>query len=151
MEDDKISCSVKPNRLDVADVHVSVVFSPGQPMIEYKVHKIDLLLQDMSQLLGTAEFIFAMEGHLDEVPGHFESEQLQNAPSDIFRDQFLENSQRLFSQSKIGMKSALQQVDSVINIGGKIKAISNFIPATDTMLAAEQEAMALAEARRQEM
>jgi hypothetical protein len=157
---DLVQCQAKLNlsfpteqgdRLDVAAVHVAVVFAPGQPMVEYKVRKIELLLQDFSLLSGTAEFLAAMEGHLDEVPGHLESERMQHAPADIFRDQFLENSQRLFSQSKLGMKSALQQVDSVINVRGKIKAISSFIPATDTMLAAEQEAMDLAEARRQEM
>lgn len=139
------------DRLDIAEVGVAVVFAPSQPMVEYKVHRIDVLLQEPSQLEGSVQFLAAMEGHWDEMPEIAENERLQNAPADVFRDQFLVNSQRFLSQSTLGMKSALNQVDSVINVRGKLQAISNFIPATDIMLAAEQEAMELAEARRQEM
>jgi hypothetical protein len=139
------------NRLDIAEVGVGVVFAPSQPMVEYKVHRIDILLQEPSQLEGSVQFLAAMEGHWDEMPEIAENERLQNAPADIFRDQFLVNSQRFLSQSTQGMKSALNQVDSVINVRGKLQTISNFIPATDIMLAAEQEAMELAEARRKEM
>ena len=136
------------DRLDVAVIHVSAVFAPSQPLLEYKVHKIDVLLQDHSKLASTAEFILAMEGSTS-----FDDYQndLQNAPDDIFRDAFVENSQRLLSQSTKGMKSALKQMDSVMNIKGKLQTISNLIPGTDAMLAAEQEAMELAEARRRQM
>jgi hypothetical protein len=139
------------SRLDIAQLAVSVVFAPSQPMIEYKVHRIDVFLHDPSQLEGCVQFLDAIEGHWDEIPDIVENQRLQNAPVDIFRDQFLVNSQRFLLQSTQGMKSALHQVDSVINVRGKLQAISNFIPSTDTMMAAEQEAMELAEARRQEM
>ncbi|KAG7370779.1 hypothetical protein IV203_019349 [Nitzschia inconspicua] len=139
------------DRLDIAEVGVAVVFAPSQPMVEYKVHRIDVLLQDPSQLQGSVQFLAAMEGHWDEMPEIAENQRLQNAPADIFRDQFLVNSQRFLSQSTQGMKSALDQVDSVINVRGKLQAISNFIPATDTLLEAEREAMELAEARQREM
>jgi hypothetical protein len=141
----------KGDRIEVAEVAVSVVFAPGQPMVEYKVHKIDILLQDYQLLVSTAAFLSTMEGHLYDIPGHIEEVQLRHAPSDVFRDAFMENSQRFLSKSSQGMKSAWQQMDSVINIKQKIQAISNFIPDTDQiMLAAEQETVAFAEARRRD-
>lgn len=141
----------KGDRIEVADVAVSVVFAPYRPMVEYKVHKVDVLLQDFHLLASTAEFLTTMEGHLNDIPGHYEEVQLRNAPSDIFRDAFMENSQRFLSRSSQGMKSAWQQMDSVINIKQKLQTISSFIPDTDQiMLAAEEETVAFAEARRRE-
>ena len=135
------------DRLSIAEVSVLVIFSPSQPMVEFKVLKIDVLLEDHSQLVGVAEFINAMEGH-----NNYEDDGLQNDVSaDIYRDAFLENSQRMLSLSSKGMKSALMQMDSVINIKGKLQSISNFIPGTDQLLAAaEEEAKAFTEARNQQ-
>jgi hypothetical protein len=135
------------DRLSIAEVSVLVIFSPSQPMVEFKVLKIDVLLEDHSQLVGVAEFINAMEGH-----NNHEDDGLQNDVSaDIYRDAFLENSQRMLSLSSKGMKSALMQMDSVINIKGKLQSISNFIPGTDQLLAAaEEEAKAFVEARNQQ-
>jgi hypothetical protein len=135
------------DRLSIAEVSVLVIFSPSQPMVEFKVLKIDVLLEDHSQLVGVAEFINAMEGH-----NNYEDDGLQNDVSaDIYRDAFLENSQRMLSLSSKGMKSALMQMDSVINIKGKLQSISNFIPGTGQLLAAaEEEAKAFAEVRNQQ-
>jgi hypothetical protein len=135
------------DRLSIAEVSVLVIFSPSQPMVEFKVLKIDVLLEDHSQLVGVAEFINAMEGH-----NNYEDDGLQqnNVSADIYRDAFLENSQRMLSLSSKGMKSALMQMDSVINIKGKLQSISNFIPGTDQLLAAaEEEVKAFAEVRNQ--
>jgi len=131
------------DRLSIAEVSVSVIFSPRQPLIEFKVQKIDVLLEDYSRLVGVAKFLNSMEGH-NEDP------DIQNVSADIYRDDFLENSQRLISLSSKGLKSALMQVDSVVNIKGKLKSISSLIPGTDQLLAAEEEAKAFVESRNQQ-
>eukprot|EP00533_Pseudo-nitzschia_delicatissima_P003543 CAMPEP_0116096640 /NCGR_PEP_ID=MMETSP0327-20121206/10284_1 /TAXON_ID=44447 /ORGANISM="Pseudo-nitzschia delicatissima, Strain B596" /LENGTH=822 /DNA_ID=CAMNT_0003588347 /DNA_START=20 /DNA_END=2485 /DNA_ORIENTATION=- len=132
------------DRLNIAQVGVSVVFAPSRPMIEFRVVKIQVLLKDFSKLSSVAAFLREMD-----VPT--EDHEMIDAPADMYRDAFLEKSQRFFSLSSEGMKSAFQQMDSVINLKGKMKSISSFIPDTDQMLAAEQEAMAFAEARRIEL
>ena len=136
--------TVDGDRLNVAEVTVSVVFAPSQPMIEFRVVKIEVVLKDYSKLSGVAEFLRAMD-----IP--VEDHEIIDAPPDMYRDAFLEKSQRLFALSSVGMKSAFQQMDSVINLKGKMKSISSFIPDTDQLLAAEQEAAAFAEARRIEL
>jgi len=141
--------TVDGDRLLIAEVAVCVLFSPGQPMVEFKVQKIDVLLEDYSKLAGVAEFLNAMEDNNNE---DTITELLNtNTSPDMYRDAFLEKSQRLLSLSSEGMKSAFQQMDSVVNIKGKIKKISSFIPDTDQLLEAEQEAMAFAEARKEEL
>jgi hypothetical protein len=134
----------KGDRLSIAEVTVSVAFSPSQPMVVFKVVKIEVLLKDFSKLIGVADLIGAMEGNNKD-------QELIHAPPDIYRDAFLEKSQRFFALSSEGMKSAFQQMDSVINIKGKMQRISSFIPDTDQVLAAEQEATAFAEARKEEL
>ena len=136
--------TVDGDRLNVAEVTVSVVFAPSQPMIEFRVVKIEVVLKDYSKLSGVAEFLRAMD-----IP--VEDHEIIDASPDMYRDAFLEKSQRLFALSSVGMKSAFQQMDSVINLKGKMKSISSFIPDTDQLLAAEQEAAAFAEARRIEL
>ena len=131
------------DRLSIAEVSVSVIFSPRQPLIEFKVQKIDVLLEDYSRLVGVAKFLNSMEGH-NEDP------DIQNVSADIYRDDFLENSHRLISLSSKGLKSALMQADSVVNIKGKLKSISSLIPGTDQLLAAEEEAKAFVESRNQQ-
>jgi hypothetical protein len=131
------------DRLNIAEVTVSVIFSPSQPMVEFKVLKIEVLLKDFSKLHGVAAFLSAMGGN-------DEDHQLMDTSPDIYRDAFLEKSQRFFSLSSEGMKSAFQQMDSVINLKGKIQSISSFIPDTDQVLAAEQEAMAFAQQQQQQ-
>ncbi|VEU37670.1 unnamed protein product [Pseudo-nitzschia multistriata] len=133
------------DRLLIAEVDVCVLFSPGQPMVEFTVRGINVLLKDYSKLAGVAEFLKAIEGSNED------DELLTNASPDMYRDAFLERSQRLFSLSSEGMMSAFQQVDSVVNIKGKLKKISSFIPDTDQLLQAEQEAIAFAEARKEEL
>jgi hypothetical protein len=130
--------------LNIANIHVSIVFAPDQPMIQYRVNAIDVLLEDYGTLSSTADFL--MECQTDELV----EEDLQHAPADIYRDQFLANSQKFFAQSTIGMKSAWQEMESVVNIQQKFKFFKQFIPNTDAMLAAEQEAMELARAREQQ-
>ena len=127
-------------RLTVAEVSAMVVFIPNQPMVEYHLTTIDLLLddEDFAKLTGTAEFISAIEGHLDEFPG-----QDQRRDGN-FRDNFVENSQIFFTQSTKGMKSALQQMESVANIQQKLNLLSKLLPDTEHVLAAEEEAMAYA-------
>jgi hypothetical protein len=144
-------------RLDIAEVTVQIVFKPLEPMVEYRILSIDVLLKDMSKLKGTAQFLNMIEGHFDEFPGH-EDVQLQNAPADKYRDAFLENSQKLLTQSTLGMKSALQQMEAVVNlrqkfniVKGGYKTISKFIPDTDQLLAAEEEARNVAKAREQQL
>ena len=139
-------------RLGIANVHVSIIFAPYQPMVEFRVRKIDVVLKEYSELTSTAEFLNMMEGHFDELPGH-EDVELQNAPADIFRDAFLENSQLFFNQSTEGMKSALQEMGSVVNIQSKInmvKGIRKFLPNTDQLLAAELEAEEFAASRQEQ-
>ena len=130
------------DRLSIAEASVSVIFSPNQPMVEFNVLNIEVLLKDFSKLTGVAEFLSAMECNNEDPE--------LNASPDIYRDAFLEKSQRFFALSSEGMMSAFKQMDSVINLKGKIKTISKFIPDTDQMLAAEQEAEAVAEARKKE-
>jgi hypothetical protein len=132
------------DRLSIAEVTVSVIFSPSRPIVEFKVVKIEVLLKDFSKLIGVADFISAMEGNNED-------HEVINAPPDIYRDAFLEKSQRFFTLSSEGMKSAFQQMDSVINLKGKMRRISSFIPDTDQVLAAEQEAIAFAEAKKNEL
>jgi hypothetical protein len=162
---DMVHCSCKLHlslptaegkRLNVAELHASVVFAPDQPMVQYHLHSINVLLleQDFFELRGTAEFLGMMEEHMDDFPE--QQGYSSNTPADNYRDNFVENSQKLLSQSTQGMKSALQQVDAVINIQRKIDIVkagystfSKFLPDTDDLLAAEEEAMAYA-AREQE-
>jgi hypothetical protein len=127
---------------------VKVVFASSQPMVDYRVNVIDVLLSENEyfKLQGTAEFLNMMEGHLDEVLGY--QDNPQNTPADMFRDAFVENSQKLFTQSTQGMKSALAEMGSIVNIQQKLdivrggyKTISKFIPDADLVLAAEQEAL----------
>eukprot|EP00531_Pseudo-nitzschia_arenysensis_P006771 CAMPEP_0116119978 /NCGR_PEP_ID=MMETSP0329-20121206/2936_1 /TAXON_ID=697910 /ORGANISM="Pseudo-nitzschia arenysensis, Strain B593" /LENGTH=840 /DNA_ID=CAMNT_0003613729 /DNA_START=31 /DNA_END=2551 /DNA_ORIENTATION=+ len=129
------------DRLSIAEVAVSIVFSPNQPMIEFRVVKIDVLLKDFSKLSSVAAFLNEMD-----VP--IEDHEVIDSPPDMYRDAFLEKSQRFFALSSEGMKSAFQQMIPFINLKGKMKSISSFMPDTDQVLAAEQEAMAFAEARR---
>eukprot|EP00980_Cylindrotheca_fusiformis_P005014 scaffold1062_cov130-Cylindrotheca_fusiformis.AAC.20 len=128
-------------RLNIAHVHVSVVFAPYRPMIQYRVNAIDVLLEEYSALESTADFL--MECQMDELI----DESLQHAPADVYRDQFLVNSQKFFAQSTMGMKSALQEMESVVNFQQKLKMVKRFIPDTDALLAAEQEAVELARAQ----
>lgn len=139
-------------RLNIATIRTTVAFSPKQhepPMVKFQVDKIIVTLKESqySQLQKVADFLTMMEGHLNELPGH-EDLYLQNAPADIFRDAFLEQSQQLLTQSKAGMKSALKDMESVIGLKSKFKAvrggISRFLPDTNVLLAAEEEARALA-------
>ena len=137
-------------RLDVAELKVAIVFAPDQPMVQYKVVGIDVSEIDSSKLQSVVEFLQMMEGHFDEVPGHEDDVNAQSTPADMFRDHFVENSSKLFSQSTQGMKSALQEMGSIVNFQSKFNMVKRFIPDTDVMLAAEQEAMAMAEAQRQQ-
>jgi hypothetical protein len=150
-----LSLPTETGRLDVAEVLVSVVFAPDQGTIQYRVQKIDVLLDDIGRLADVAQFITEMDvGHVhDDIQSYENHHQNlnQDASADLFRDAFLENSQKVFTQSTEGLSQALQQMDSVINIKSKLRTISNFIPDTDVIAAAEQEAMALAEARQREM
>ena len=136
--------TTEEDRLKIAEVTVSVVFAPSRPMIEFRVVKIEVLLKDFSRLSGVADFLRAMD-----IP--IEDHEVVGAPPDMYRDAFLEKSQRFFALSSEGMKSAFQQMDSVINFKGKMKSISSFIPDTDQVLAAEQEAIAYAKARKIEL
>jgi hypothetical protein len=142
-------------RLNIATIRTTVAFSPKQhepPMVKFQVDKIIVTLKESqySKLQKVADFLTMMEGHLNELPGH-EDLALQNAPADIFRDAFLEQSQQLLTQSKAGMKSALKEMESVIGLKSKFKAvrggISKFLPDTNVLLAAEEEARALAAER----
>ncbi len=137
-------------RLNIATIRTTVVFSPNQPMVKFKVDKIIVLLKDYSKLRPVAEFLNMMEGHFQELPGH-EDLELQSAPADIFRDAFLEQSHHLMNQSKAGFQSALQEMESVMGLQSKLKAvrggISKFLPDTNVLLAAEEEARALATER----
>eukprot|EP00536_Pseudo-nitzschia_multiseries_P015409 jgi/Psemu1/291988/fgenesh1_pg.881_\ len=132
------------DRLHVAEVTVCVLFSPSRPMVEFRVQKIDVVLEDYSKLAGVTEFLSEMENNNGE-------SEFVNVSPDMYRDAFLEKSQRLLSLSSVGMMSAIQQVDSVVNIKGKLKQISSFIPDTDQLLEVEQETIAFAEARKEEM
>jgi hypothetical protein len=123
--------------LNIANIHVSIVFAPDQPMIQYRVNAIDVLLEEYGALSSTADFL--MECQMDELV----EEDLQHAPADIYRDQFLANSQKFFAQSTIGMKSAWQEMETVVNFQQKLHFLKQFIPNTDAMLAAEHEAMEL--------
>lgn len=130
------------DRLIIAEVTVSAIFCPGKPMVEFKVIKIEVLLKDFSKLSGVADFLSAMEGNNED-------HQVINSSPDVYRDAFLEKSQRFFALSSEGMKSAFKQMDSVINFRGKMHSISSFIPDTDQLLAVEEEAIAFAEARKE--
>jgi hypothetical protein len=137
-------------RLNIAQLKVAIVFAPDQPMVQYRVVAIDVSEIDHSKLLSVVEFLQMMEGHFDEVPGHENDVNAQNTPADMFRDNFVENSSKLFSQSTQGMKSALQEMGSIVNLQSKLNMVKRFIPDTDVLLAAEQEANAMAEAQRQQ-
>jgi hypothetical protein len=137
-------------RLNVAQLKVAIVFAPDQPMVQYRVVAIDVSEIDYSKLQRVVEFLQMMEGHFDEVPGHEDDVNAQSTPADMFRDHFVENSSKLFSQSTQGMKSALQEMGSIVNLQSKFNMVKRFIPDTDVMLVAEQEAMAMAEAQRQQ-
>lgn len=124
-------------RLNIANIHVSIVFAPDQPMVQYRVSAIDVLLKDYGSLVSTADFLMECQG--DELAG-----EVLDAPADVYRDQFLSNSQKFFAQSTIGMKSALQEMESVVNFQQKLNLVRKLIPDTDALLAAEQEAAAMA-------
>ena len=151
----QLSLPVEEGRLNVATIRATIAFSPRQyepPMVKFKVDKIVVLLKESqySKLHEVVTFLNAMEGHFDEYPGHADV-TVQNAPADIFRDAFLEQSQLLVNQSKAGMKSALKDMESVIGLKSKLKAVqigfSRFLPATDVLLEAEEEARTLAAER----
>jgi hypothetical protein len=137
-------------RLNVAQLKVAIVFAPDQPMVQYRVVDIEVSEIDSSKLQSVVEFLQMMEGHFDEVPGHEDDVNAQSTPADMFRDHFVENSSKLFSQSTQGMKSALQEMGSIVNLQSKFNMVKRFIPDADVMLAAEQEAVAMAEAQRQQ-
>ena len=133
-------------RLTIAELSAMVVFIPNQPMVEYQLNSIDVLLaeQDYPKLSGTAEFLSMIEGHFNEYADQ------QQAISGNFRDNFVENSQKFLSQSSAGMKSALQQMESVVNIQQKLNLFSKLLPDTEDVLAAEEEAMAYAAQEQQQ-
>jgi hypothetical protein len=90
---DMVHCSCKLHlslptaegkRLNVAELHASVVFAPDQPMVEYHLHSIHVLLleQDFFQLRGTAEFLGMMEEHMDEFPEQQQQGYGSNTPAD---------------------------------------------------------------------
>jgi hypothetical protein len=142
-------------RLNIATIRTTIVFSPrqvGPPMVKFKIDKIVIMLKEnqYSELEKVVDFLRMMEGHFDEVLGRQDA-ALQNAPADIFRDAFLEQSQQIMNQSKAGMKSALKDMESVIGLKSKLKAvqvgISKFLPSTDVLLEADEEARRLAAQR----
>jgi hypothetical protein len=142
-------------RLHVATIRATIEFSPKlyePPTVKFKIDKIVVTLKgsEYSKLQQVVNFLKTMEGHFDEVPGRT-NEAWKDAPADFFRDAFLEESQHLMNQSKAGMKSALKDVESVIGLKSKLKAvqvgISKFLPDTNVLLEAEEEARRLAAER----
>ncbi|KAL3945742.1 MAG: hypothetical protein SGBAC_000129 [Bacillariaceae sp.] len=128
-------------RTDIANIVVTIAFIPHQPMVHFQVNAIDALLPEHEVdkvLSSSADFL--MECQMDD----FELDDPHATPADVYRDKFMENSQKLFAQSTMGMKSALQEMESVINIKQKLNLVKRFIPDTGALLAAEQEAMEFA-------
>ena len=170
LDDDMVNCichlhlslpTASGQRLDVADIHVSIVFAPNQPIIEYRVHSIKNLLLpttttpeqgvSSSSLIGTVDFLM----EFGDVGPEFEQDNDGGGgDADIYRDRFLEQSQKFFTNSTMGMKSALQEMESVVNIQQKINLVKQFIPDTDHLQlldAVEREEMELiANATRQQ-
>jgi len=132
------------HRADIANIFVTIAFIPHQPMVHFRVNAIDVILEEhkLDEVLSSSAD-FLMECQVDD----FEHDASHSTPADVYRDAFMENSQKLLAQSAVGMKSALQEMESVINIKQKLNMVKRFIPDTDALLAAEQEAMEFAAKR----
>ena len=137
------------NRINIGQLKVSIIFAPDQPMVEYKIVDIEALLpeSEYEQLYRTVECLQMMEGHFDEVPGHEDDVHAQETPADIFRDAFIVKSSHVLAHSTEGMKMAMQDMGSVVNLQSKFRFMKNMVPTNDAMLAAEQEAIMLAQQR----
>ncbi|CAJ1967059.1 unnamed protein product [Cylindrotheca closterium] len=132
-------------RANIANIFATIAFIPQQPMVHFRVNAIDVLLpeHDFDKVLSSS-VDFLMECQMDA----FDLDGSHATPADVYRDAFMENSQKLLAQSTMGMKSALREMESVLNFKQKLTIVKRFIPDTDALLAAEQEAMEFAANRR---
>ena len=135
------------SRINVATIRTTIVFSPLQHLIKFKVDKIIVTLKDKSKLDDVVSFLKMMK--LEDPSAMDVSMQVEDGPSDRYRDLFLmmnaqqQQTQKFVQQSKVGMKSALNDMESVLGLKSKFKAvqggISKFLPNTDDLLAVQEE------------
>jgi hypothetical protein len=126
-------------RWKVAELQIRIAFCslPGKPFVEYRLESIRPTVQPndpvwQSQLQSVAEML----GHLNPQ----EEDDYNTAGDDNnFRDVFLQQSQSIFSNSAVGMRSAWQEIDNVAGFSNKLSRLPGL---NDVMQAAEQAAEA---------
>jgi hypothetical protein len=120
----------------IADVEAQVTFcfstssQQQQPFVEYSVTSIR-----PDDSLWNEYFDSAVELLSSLHPG--EEEEEEEGMDQNFRDVFLAQSQNALQNSAVGLKSALEEIDSVVGISKKLKQIPSFLP-KDVIQAAEQ-------------
>jgi hypothetical protein len=117
------------------DVYISVVLNPEQPYVEYQLEAIHPVARNADWAVKIQRVVEVLES-LDLADDH--SECVDNAHSDIdYRDAFLQQSQSLMQNSVEGMRSTLQEIDSITGLSSKMKRMPAFLP-DDVIQAAEE-------------
>ena len=121
------------DRLDVARLELSIDF--GQPpSVAYRLHKVEMILQDMRRLRETAAFLSSLED--DSFV-----EEYQPTSDDLVRDAFmakLSQTQQFMEDSHAGLSKAWKQIDSVANVSRKIDFLKKGLTNLPTVEATEE-------------
>jgi hypothetical protein len=134
-------------RWKVAELLVRIDFcsQPDRPFVKYQLEAIRPAVQPNDpawtlQLHGVVQML----GHLD-LDDHDNDDAMHPAPATMdnnFRDVFLQQSQSMFQNSAVGIRSAWQEIDTVAGFSNKLGRLPRF---DDVMQHAEIAAEAEAE------
>ena len=144
-----LSLPTQQRRWKVAEIDVRISFglAKNEQFVDYSVAAIRPTPRDqqwLESLQSAADLLQSLPP--DEVVfGDMPLTNVNN-PRQDFRDVFLQQSQNLLENSKVGMKSAWQDIESVTGIGSKFKKIPAFLP-DDVIQAAEQDPISPPKAR----
>ena len=141
------------NKLDIATARFMVHFSPqpNAPFVKYHLISIQPLVSldnptDLERIRNAAKTIQEMTAMMqpdDDDVSHDNGDDMKHDPNyfDHERDHFL---QSIISTQTTGFKSALQEIDSVVNVKSKFNFIKDVLPvlpsADDIMMASDAAA-----------
>jgi hypothetical protein len=140
-------------RWKVAELLVRIDFcsQPDRPFVKYQLEAIRPAVQPNDpawtlQLHGVVQML----GHLDLGDDDDAMHQAPAAMENNFRDVFLQQSQSMFQNSAVGMRSAWQEIDTVAGFSKKLGRLPRFddvMQHAEIAAAAEAEIMSSAQER----
>mmetsp|Transcript_24800 Transcript_24800/g.28380 ORF Transcript_24800/g.28380 Transcript_24800/m.28380 type:complete len:757 (+) Transcript_24800:42-2312(+) len=138
----KHSSSMEENtqdKLNLAKIRIMIHFSPepSAPFVKYQLISIQPLLDaaiDQQKIRHVSQYLILLENDMND-NNNFNG----NQDTSILRDDFLNS---IMSNTHSGFKSALRDIDGVVNVSSKFNYIKNVLPilpsANDILMAAQE-------------